>query len=59
MTINEALCESGLINEFDKAVEKRDVQKVRGILKQLELDEPSIIPILKHYGLSHTHNEEE
>ena len=39
MTINEALCESGLINEFDKAVEKRDVQKVRGILKQLELDE--------------------
>ena len=52
MTINEALCESGLINEFDKAVEKRDVQKVRDILKQIELTESSIEPILESYGLS-------
>lgn len=52
MTINEALCESGLINEFDKADEKRDVQKVRDILKQIELTESSIEPILESYGLS-------
>lgn len=58
-TVNEALCESGLIKEFDRAVEKRDAQKVRNILKQLELDERSILPILEHYGLLQKPNEEE
>jgi len=51
MTINEALCESGLINRFDKAVLIKDAQEVRKILEQLELDDSSIVPILKHYGL--------
>jgi hypothetical protein len=59
MTINEALCESGLIKEFDKAVSERDVEKVRSILKQLELDEPSILPILEHYGLKSKNKKEE
>lgn len=51
MTVNERLAESGLIDEFYKAVEKRDVDRVTAILGQVELTEESIKPIMKQLGL--------
>lgn len=46
MTVNERLYVSGLIYEFDKAVEEKNVKKAIDILKEVELTELSIIPIL-------------
>jgi len=47
MTVNERLYVSGLIDEYDKAVENKDAKKVREILEKVELTEPNIEPILK------------
>jgi len=52
MTVNERLYVGGFMDEFDKAVKDKDVDKVRSILKKVELTEPSIKPILESYGLS-------
>ena len=46
MTVNERLYSSGLMDEFDEAVEKKDTEKVRSILERVELTEGSIKPIL-------------
>lgn len=51
MTVNERLYVSGLMNEFDKAVEEKDTEKVICILKKVELTDLSITPILKELGL--------
>lgn len=51
MTVNERLYVSGLMDEFDKAVEERDVERIRSILSNVELTEESIKPILEHLGL--------
>jgi len=51
MTVNERLYASGLIDEFDKAVAKKDTKKVRSILKDVELVEESIKPILEKLKL--------
>jgi hypothetical protein len=51
MTVNERLFVSGLINKFDKAVRKKDINKVRIILNKVELDDKSINPILIQLGL--------
>lgn len=51
MTVNERLFVSGLMDEFDKAVEARDVDRIRSILRDVELTEESIGPILEHLGL--------
>ena len=51
MTVNERLAESGLIDEFYKSVEKRDVERVCAILGTVELTEEAIKPILKQLGL--------
>jgi hypothetical protein len=51
MTVNERLYVSGFIDEYDKAVQKKDAQKVREILEKVELTEPNIEPILKQLGL--------
>ena len=51
MTVNERLHVSGLMDEFDKAVEDRDVDRIRGILSNVELTEESIKPILEQLGL--------
>lgn len=51
MTVNERLYVSGLMEEFDKAVEERDVERVRRILSNVELTEESIKPILEQLGL--------
>lgn len=51
MTVNERLYVSGLMDEFDKAVEERDNERVRSILSNVELTEESIRPILEKLGL--------
>ena len=52
MTVNERLYESGLMNLFDKSVKKKDVDLIRSILKQIEINEEvTIKAILKQVGL--------
>ncbi len=51
MTVNERLYVSGLMDEFDKAVKERDVERIRSILSNVELTEESIRPILEQLGL--------
>ncbi len=51
MTVNERLYVSGLMEEFDKAIKNKDIDKVKLILKKVGLKEPSIKPILESYGL--------
>lgn len=51
MTVNERLYVSGLMDQFDKAVEERDIERVRSILSNVGLSEESIVPILETLGL--------
>lgn len=51
MTVNERLYLSNLIDEFENAIKERDANKIREILKQVELEDESINPILEKYGL--------
>lgn len=51
MTVNERLYASGLMDDFDKAIEERDVEKIRNILSCVELTEESIRLILERLGL--------
>jgi len=51
MTVNERLYVSGLIDEFDKAVEEKDAERVRSILEKVELTDESIKPILDQLQL--------
>lgn len=51
MTVNERLYVSELMDAFDKAVKEKDIQKVKSILENVELNEESIKPILKDLGL--------
>lgn len=46
MTVNERLYVAGLMDKFDQAVKEKNVSKVRTILKEVELEDVSIIPIL-------------
>ena len=52
MTVNERLYVSGFLNDFDKAVQRKDVNEVIRILKAVELNDLSIQPILESKGLS-------
>lgn len=47
MTVNERLYVAGLIDDFYKALEEKNVEKVIYILKDVELTEPNIGNILK------------
>lgn len=51
MTVNERLLVSELLSQFDQMVAAKDVDKIIYILKQVELDEASIEPILKRLDL--------
>ena len=51
MTVNERLCVSGLMEEFDEAVKQKNSAKVRAILEKVELTEASIKPILERLKL--------
>lgn len=46
MTVNERLYASGLIDDFDRAVEDKDFCKIKSILEKVELKEESISSIL-------------
>ena len=52
MTVNERLYVSGLMDKFDIAVKVNDVKNVISILKEVELTDESIEPILKQFGLA-------
>jgi hypothetical protein len=51
MTVNERLWVSGLHDEFYEAVARKDIEKVRSILMQVDLTEGNITPILEALGL--------
>jgi molecular chaperone GrpE (heat shock protein) len=51
LTVNERLYISGLLNDFDEAVKEKAEEKIISILKQVNLTEDSILPILKEFGL--------
>jgi molecular chaperone GrpE (heat shock protein) len=51
MTVNERLYVSGLLDEFEKAIKEKNVDKVISILKEVELSDKSINPILEKYRL--------
>jgi len=51
MTVNERLYVGGLIDEFDKAVSEKKTAEVIRILKEVELSDESIKPILERLGL--------
>jgi len=51
MTVNERLYVSGLMDEFDAAVQKKDAERVRAILEKVDLTEESIKPILEDLNL--------
>ncbi|WP_294549288.1 hypothetical protein [uncultured Bacteroides sp.] len=53
MTVNERLYVSGLIDEFYKAVEKKDIETVISILKKVELSNGQIKTILTTFNLSY------
>ncbi|HNT22182.1 MAG TPA: hypothetical protein PKL70_17220 [Saprospiraceae bacterium] len=46
MTVNERLYQSGLMNEYDKAVKGKNEEKIISILTMLEIDKKSINAIL-------------
>ncbi len=52
MTVNERLYVSGLMDEFDKAVEEQDVSRIISILDSVELPEESIKPIVEQLRAS-------
>lgn len=56
MTVNERLYASGLMEKFDKAVKNKEIDKIKEILKKVELKDESIEPILKSYGLDNSQN---
>lgn len=51
MTVNERLYVGGLMDEFDNAVEEKNVDKIRIVLERVELTEESIKPILEKLQL--------
>jgi hypothetical protein len=51
MTVNERLYVSGLMDKFDEAVKEKNGDLVISILKEVEINDLSIVPILEHLGL--------
>lgn len=51
MTVNERLATHGTINDFYISVDKKDVEKVKEFLKEIELNDLSIKDILESLGL--------
>lgn len=51
MTVNERLYAANLYDKFYEAVEKKNIDKVIAILKEVELTDASIDPILAGLGL--------
>jgi len=53
MTVNERLYTSGLVTEFDKAVQRRDALSIIKILRRVDLgDAVSLKSVLEFNGLT-------
>lgn len=52
MTINERLYISHRMNDFDIATKIKDIEKIKHILRELEVDEKSIIEIIDKIKIS-------
>jgi hypothetical protein len=52
MTVNERLYASGLMDGCDKAVSEKNTTEVVRILKEVELTDENIRPILESWGLT-------
>ncbi len=52
MTVNERLYVSGLLDAFDEAISKKNTKGVISILKEVELTDANIKPILDKHNLS-------
>jgi hypothetical protein len=52
MTVNERLYVSGLLDQFEKAVRAKNVERAVQILKEVELTEENIRPILENYDFA-------
>ncbi len=53
MTVNERLYASGLMDKWDKAVSEKNTVEVVRILKEVELTDENIRPILDSWELTH------
>jgi hypothetical protein len=51
MTVNERLYASGLLDAFEKAVREKNTDEAIRILKEVELTDVNIKPILEKWGL--------
>ena len=51
MTVNERLYVAGLTNEFETCLKQKDFEKIKSILKKVELNEDSIIEIINSLAL--------
>ncbi len=51
MTVNERLYVSGLLDEFERAVSEKNTDAAVRILKEVELTDENIRPILVKCGL--------
>ena len=47
MTVNERLYHSGFMKKYDNAEKKKDIEKLKFILKKIEVDELSIKTIIE------------
>jgi len=56
MTVNERLFEAGLLNNFDLAVQKKNVEQVVQILQQVQVDESDINAIIKKLHVTNAEN---
>ena len=51
MTVNERLYVSGLMDDFDKAIEEKNLEKAMEILSAIEIGDENVKVILVKYGL--------
>lgn len=51
MTVNERLHVAGLLREFEKAIDENNKEEAIRILKEVELTDENINPILEKHGL--------
>jgi len=51
MTVNERLYVGGVLDEFEKAVSNKNTEKAIKILKEVELTDENIKPILEKWRL--------
>ena len=58
MTVNERLFRSGLLKEFDSAIETKDVRRVVEILRSVDLNDETIRANLEFSGLEWLDSEE-